>query len=36
MRRTAVESQERKSQQYADIAKFSDDGFRQWGKQKVQ
>lgn len=36
MRRSANESLGRKPQEYADIARLSDDGFRQRGKQKIQ
>ena len=36
MRRTADESLGRKPQEYADISRFSDDGFRQRGKQKIR
>lgn len=36
MRRTASESLERKPQEYADITRFSDDGFRKRYKQKIQ
>ena len=36
MRRTEYESIERKPQEYADIARFSDEGFHTRDKQKVQ
>ncbi len=36
MRRTTAESLGRKPQEYANISRLTDDGFRLWCKQKIQ